>query len=603
MKRILWIVAVVAVLAGLGLWSMRFLGESRIEGALNKAKAEIGARGWALTWGTRQAKGFPVANRVHLTDVALVSELGVLIKVGDVVVAQDTEAPGALVVRLPEEVRLTVPIGALARQQTPFLPPRVDVTFTTEDARLRVGAGETGALTVILTASVLRAALDQSDFPVRLAIDAGSLSLESDVAENARRFRLKSGSFALDLRDSSERGALVVDSRYTELSIGATARADGIDAFFEGLQKLTDQLAKGAFQSASQVVTVSSLQPGAGTGRPTSLTWKAGPQTGVFRIDKGTLGYSAEDRDVVATLDRPTARGFDRYTASMLYYQREFELPFVNTGQTPRPGSLRIAVEDFLPDEATWQGFDPEVKLAREPADLLFDAKASLRLTPGRGGLPIEFSNISLETFRLTALGATAEAVGDVEVLQPIALPLGEIKVILQGAGALVEGLHGIGVLDDEKAEMTRAILQVYARPAADADRHDTEVAFTKDGMLINGRTIDGRTPGRAPEVLLDPTRPSDGTGAPDADPAPEEGSGGGPADGTPEDGDEAGGGAAAGTPSPDADDGSASPTDPLTDPSDDDAPDEVPAGDVPPDANGDATAPADPDEAPARSE
>lgn len=527
MKRILWIIATVAVLAGLGLWSLRFFSESRIEGKLDLAKAEAGARGWALTWGTREATGFPVVNRVQLTGVALVSELGVLVRIGDVIVAQDPEAAGALAIQLPGEMALTVPISALARQQSPFLPPKVDLTFATENALLRIGSDPAGGLTAILTASALRAALDQTDFPVSLSIDAGTVSVESDVAEAGRRFRLKSGSFGVDMRDSSGAGALVVDSRYTDLSLGATVRADGFASFMDGLQTLSEKLASGAFQSASQVVTVSSLQPGAPGGRPTTLTWKAGPQTGLFQIDKGTLGYSAEDRDVVATLDLPNERGFERAAASMLYYQRQFELPFVNTGETPRPGSLRIAVEDFVPDEATWQGFDPDARLAREPADLLFDAKATLRLTGGRGALPVEFSNVSLETFRLGALGATAEAKGDVEILQPIALPLGLIEVSLTGADMLVGSLHEVGVLDDKRAEMTRAILQVYARPAPDADRHETEVAFTKDGMLINGRTTDGRTPGRAPEILLDPTRTPGGDTPADGGPAPGTGDGG----------------------------------------------------------------------------
>ena len=70
MKRIVLIVVVVAALAGLGLWTLRFLGESRIGGQLDLAKAGAEARGWALTWGAQETVGFPLADGVRLTDVA-----------------------------------------------------------------------------------------------------------------------------------------------------------------------------------------------------------------------------------------------------------------------------------------------------------------------------------------------------------------------------------------------------------------------------------------------------------------------------------------------------------------------------------------------------
>ena len=515
MKRILWIVVSIAVLGGVGLWSMRFFGESQIDRRLNQVQAQAEARGWAVTWGERSAEGFPVANRVRLKDVALVSKTGVLIRAPELTIARDEAATEALAVRLPSEINLTVPVGQLTRESNPILPERLNVTISTEDALARVGAGENGEITAILNASSLRAAIDQQDFPVKLAVEAGTVTFETDPAEAARRLRLRASTFGVDLRDTSGGGTSVIDSRYTDLAIGATVRASDLAGFIKALGEMSEKLADGAFQSASQSITVSILQPGGG-GRPSSLTWTAGPQTGLFQIDKGTLGYSAEDRDIAATLSLPTPQGFVSYKATALFYQRQFELPIIGTGETPRPGSLRIAVEDFLPDDESFALVDPDARLGRDPADLVFDAKGTLRLLLGQRGFPVEFSNISLATFRLAAAGAVAEASGDVEILQPINLPLGEIKVAVTGGAALIGKLKAAGILDDKLAETARAILQVYARPDPTADRHETEVSFTGDGMLINGRTTDGRTPADKAAEDLDPTKPRDDSGGED---------------------------------------------------------------------------------------
>ena len=516
MKRIVWIVAIVAIVVGAGYGAMRFLGDSAIERRLEVAKAEALARGWALTVGGQTAEGFPVANRVHLTDVALVSTGGVLIKAANVIVAEDPAAAGALSLRFAGDIDVTVPISQSMRQSNNLLPAKISVTVTSEDMLLRVGAGETGDLTAILTAGALRAALDQTDFPVKISIDAGALSLDSDQTDKGRRIRLKADRFALDLRDTSGNGTSVLDSRYAGLSIGATVRAKTVEEFISGLQTLSEGLVDGAFQSASQVITVSMLQPGAPAGRPSHLTWKAGPQTGLFQIDKGTIGYSAEDRDVSAVLDLPTPAGTNTLKATALFYQRQFEVPFVATGQAPRLGSLRIAFEDVVPTDETWSKVDPKAQLDRAPVDLLFDTKATLRVDRGAPGIPVEFSNVSLELFRLAALGGVVEAKGDIEILQPINLPLGEIKVDVSGAKAVISQLGAAGILDDSMQQSADAILQVYARPATDADRHETNIEFTSDGMLINGRTLDGRTP-RA-RIELSPKKTDAGATTPEAD-------------------------------------------------------------------------------------
>lgn len=520
MKRTLMIAAAVLVVAAIGLGGLWYKSRGEIDRRIEAAKAAAEARGWTLTWSGREVQGFPFASGVLLNDVALVSVKGILIKAGDVRIAEDAETPGALAATFPAETSIEIPAGGLARETMPHLPARLRVAVASEDMRMIFRDTGDAEPAIVLAVHSLRAVIDQDDFPIKIALDATGLDAVSEPATDARKLRMKAASFGLDLRDLSSGSPSVLDSRYTDLQIGATVRASGLDEFTTRLAELAEKLVSGGFQSASQIITLSAFQAGSADGRPANLTWRAGPQTGIFEIDQGSLTYDSEDRDIEARVELP---GTGAFGARALFYQRRVKLPIVSVGASARDGALRIAVEDFMPDEDTWKAFDPTGRFAREPADLLVDATATMYLTGGRGGaLPAEFSNISLAALTLSALGATVSASGDVEILQPINLPLGEIKVAMTGMGALIDKLRGIGLLDEAKADEFDAMLKVFARPVEAEDRHETELTFTNDGMLVNGLTSTGERPGGAPP-------PADAD-APSAGEMPADGA---PADGT----------------------------------------------------------------------
>ena len=503
MKRIAWIAIGVVVLAGVGLGALYYMRQGQVDAQLEAVKARLAERGWTVTWAAKEVDGTPfLSDRVRLAGTALVSEGGVLVKLGDITITEDEASPGALAASFPPETTVEIPVGGLAREQMPILPERLTIAVASEAMRLVLRDTGDAEPMMVLFADRLRATVDQEDFPITVAVDAASLEGASEPAPGSRKLRLKSNDFALDLRDASGPAPTIVDSRYTELQIGATIEAGDFAEFQEKFRALAENLIQGAFQSSGQTIVVSSM---GGGGQPQTLTWKAGPQTGIFGIDQGTFTYDSEDRDIEVAVEVPEVSG--AFDATALFYQRRIKLPLVGPGSSPRDGALRIAVEDFMPGETLWKSFDPTGRFEREPADLLLDATSSMRLAGGQGrAVPVELSNVSLNELKVAALGATVDASGDVEILQPINLPLGRIDVSLTGAGALIDKLRGIGVLDEGLADQADAILQVYARAAEDADRHQTEIAFTNDGLLINGLSTDGPPPPSDPgEDLLRP--------------------------------------------------------------------------------------------------
>ena len=394
MRRIVWIAIGVVVLAAVGLGALHYLRQGQVDSQLAAVKARLAERGWTLTWSGQEVDGTPfLSDRLRLLETSLVSDRGMLFRIGDVAIAEDEAVPGALAATLPAETIVEVPMGAFAREQMPILPERLKIAVSSDGLRLVLHDTGDAEPMILLAAGSLRAAVDQDDFPIKLAVDATALEGASEPAVDARKLRLLASDFAIDLRDTSGPGPGVIDSRYRDLQIGMTVGATGVDDFAEKFSQLAEKLVSGAFQSTGQTIVVSSVD--GADGRPQTLTWKAGPQTGIFEIDGGILTYDSEDRDIEIAVELPgMAAAFD---ARALFYQRRIKLPLVGGEATPREGALRIAVEDFMPGEGLWKSFDPGERFDRDPADFLLDTTATMRLASGQGrAIPAEFSNVSL---------------------------------------------------------------------------------------------------------------------------------------------------------------------------------------------------------------
>lgn len=163
--------------------------------------------------------------------------------------------------------------------------------------------------------------------------------------------------------------------------------------------------------------------------------------------------------------------------------------------ETPQPGSLRLAMIRLDGDDSFWNNLDPKAVLDRSPAELLLDVEATAKLTGRIDRLgptepfPVQLANVSVNGFDVRALGGEMSATGDVEVLQPINLPLGALDIRINKGNAVLSALTQAGLIDETTRSMAAAMLQVYARPI-DEDTHETDLTFGNEGITMNGLRI-----------------------------------------------------------------------------------------------------------------
>ena len=106
------------------------------------------------------------------------------------------------------------------------------------------------------------------------------------------------------------------------------------------------------------------------------------------------------------------------------------------------------------------------------------------------GRFPLVLSNISVNTMDLSALGGRVRASGDVEVLQPINLPLGALEIRMSNPNAVMDALKQAGLIDEPTWTAGTAMLRVYARPGEGEDNWETDVTFENDGITVNGLQV-----------------------------------------------------------------------------------------------------------------
>ena len=90
--------------------------------------------------------------------------------------------------------------------------------------------------------------------------------------------------------------------------------------------------------------------------------------------------------------------------------------------------------------------------------------------------------------YRVTGIGAWSGK-GDIEGLQPLYLPLGQINVKLDGANGLIDALARGRWIPRQVRDKATAMLQGYARPIGDGadDKLETEINFETQGIFMNG--------------------------------------------------------------------------------------------------------------------
>lgn len=494
MKKLLIGLLVVVVVAGAAWSGLWYTGRGEVSDQMDLELARLEASGTTVTWQERKIGGFPFGYEVVADRVAITNrDNGILVRIPQVVSQADASDIDRIETRLVGEIQIDVPLTEELRESDPRLPKVVNFQMTGDGLSFAVEGLTSGDRRYVAAAQELALKLDQEDLPNRVDLKVSGLS--GNVARDAETWTsgTQLGQFSLLVDGTDEEGR---KSEF-ELEIGTfsvTTTADlppsaDLKEILFGTEKGSVEIAYSAGTIGSRALT-SDSSGGGGT-----LRYNGSAGTGVVGIQNGTMEVRAESRQNAWSVEPSHEASDIRGTVQAEAVQAYYKLPTAPT-ETPQPAGLRIAVIGLDGDEEFWNSLDPGAVLDRSNAEMLVDVEATAKVTDRldkmrpTGRLPLALSNISVNALNLSALGAEAQASGDVEILQPINLPLGAVDIRVSKAFAVLNGLMRAGLIDEPTWTTATAMLQVYARPGEGDDVFETELTFENEGIFMNGLRV-----------------------------------------------------------------------------------------------------------------
>lgn len=485
-RGLIWIVG--ALVAGAVAWSAGwFIGRSAVTDRIATAAQELDARGWTLTIGSQSVGGFPLDYVVELTDVGLIQgDTGMLVRVPKAVIRRGEGE--MLHADLPDGATIDLPQSTARVQADPSLPPVYRVRLTGEGIAMRVPEADPAARGELLATSAALT-LEQEYRGHQMAADFAEARLSWEPDADA--IDLTAGSIAVrssGQTDGGPRVALTISAEQAELGYVSDA------AFGAELRELLYASGAGAMELGYRMDTlmVEMDVTDDPQGMDGQYRIRSGAAEGLIGVTSGLL-----DIEAGTGVNTWTWQGPEQPAVTLTAAETSLRIagPLSPT-RTPQPGQLRVAVTDLTADDAFWAAFDPGTALARDPADLNVAIDGTVRLMaridllPPSIAPPYEISNLMIEEVALQALGATARATGDVEILQPVVVPTGQISVEASGVRAVAADLREAGLISPEMITTLNAILEVFARPGDGEDAWVTEVEMGQEGLRVNGQPL-----------------------------------------------------------------------------------------------------------------
>ncbi|MGD1923054.1 MAG: DUF2125 domain-containing protein [Paracoccaceae bacterium] len=491
-KSLIWIGGIVAV-AAIGWSALWFLGRSELSKQIDLELARAEAQGQTITWGTREIDGFPMGYDLRLTDVAVTDqESGILLQIPEVRSRLHAASIERIEADVLGKIRITAPIAEETRQTDPRLPQVINLVGENDGLRLSVEiiAGARRDFRVTAERSVWR--VDQEDFPNRIVLQADGVESRQTVRGSDRVANIALDRLKLEVDGDADGQAARVEYAVEDLSITTTTTATTLD------ELLT--IVVGGEGSAELVYQSGRIDALAETGDPAgsdrdrfSYTGLSG--TGIITVADGRLEFRTEGRENVWTVDPTEAPSMIRGSFEAEAIQTSYAMP-IAVRSTPEAANLRFSAINVAGDEVFWAQLDPARVLDRAPSEMIIDIETTARVTgsyaaaAAQGRLPVEFSNIIVNEVAVSALGGAIHATGDIELLQPLNLPMGSLNVTLTEIANLIDALHRAQLIDDETLTTADAMLDVYTNPGSDEQTRVTEVTLGTEGLTINGLPV-----------------------------------------------------------------------------------------------------------------
>ena len=520
MKRYLAIGAGVLVLAFAGWFLAWSMGRGEVERAIDDGVARLQEGGWQVAWDGREIGGFPFGYTVRLTGLtATDTDTGFALRLPWALA--ETAGTDRIVVRLPErfdaDLPLPEPVGMTGAAGTDAEGTEADGTepegtgadgtepqATGPEATAPDGAGTVPATgeaddlilvlasdgTAEVTADRVAWTLDDPDAGRRVTQSVEGLEATTVPDSPGARYRMHAALIGTEAELPAEGGGSTAVVTIRDVTVEGASTLPTTQALGEMLYAGGPGRAEGSLSTGSAEVRIE------GTGdRPGLLDWRAEATRGEALLTSGRMELEGETRRNVWTLTSPDPSLPVQGQLSVDLARAHYAMPMAPS-ERPDAMALGLALTGAVADERIWAQLDPEGALPRAPASLTVDLSGTVRVTrridrlsPGAEP-PFEISTIVLDEVAADALGANLQATGEVEVLQPVGVPLGEIRLGVTGLAGLIRTLGRAGVLSPDMVTTAEAIMEVYLRPAGGDDAWTAVIGFTREGAEVNGLPV-----------------------------------------------------------------------------------------------------------------
>ena len=225
-----------------------------------------------------------------------------------------------------------------------------------------------------------------------------------------------------------------------------------------------------------------------------SMTTAGGKADIAFAKDKMTMVSESGSVHMIATgAAFPAPMELSIAQSSM-----DMNVPVIATA--PQDLWLKLKLDQLALSDGVWGMFDPGAALKRDPLDLNIDvsgrstldliAMAEAEETGGQPPIP-QAEKLDINDITLKVAGAALNATGAFTFDQMM-MPLGNAKVNVDGANALIDGLIKTGLVQESDASGVRMMMAMFMKPSGNGDDSLVSEIEVKEGMqiMVNGQPL-----------------------------------------------------------------------------------------------------------------
>ncbi len=232
-----------------------------------------------------------------------------------------------------------------------------------------------------------------------------------------------------------------------------------------------------------------------------------GPGQSTLRLSADGLVGSGEVQDIAVMFEENTFTGLN-VSVDIDNGSASYRVPFM-AADDPQDLNLNMLLTGLTLNDETWDLFNPDGTIPRDPADLRLDLSSTVNLGVdlldfmgleaafAGADVPIKIETLTLDVLDLDVAGVSANGTAaftfdndDLETFDGFPRPEGSGTIEITGANGLLDKLIAAGLVPQSEAGMGRMMLGMFTRPTGDDQLTSTLEVNAEGQILVNGERI-----------------------------------------------------------------------------------------------------------------